>query len=124
MRISDWSSDVCSSDLVDMDDLRVLRDVVVGVEGGVEAEPRAEREDDVSLPGEATGDWIAARAHLSREQRVVGRNDVAVTGRGGDRDLQHLGQADHLLRAAAPLDTGAGHEIGRASGRERGVQYV
>src|SRR3546814_6762240 len=74
MRISDWSSDVCSSDL------RTNRDRL----------PRTV---------ERRGRWPCPSALLLR--RKAGRSD-----------------------AAAHPTHGAGGEIGRASCRERGCQYV
>src|SRR3546814_17819409 len=82
MRISDWSSDVCSSDL--------------------EMMPRGRVDELHRDPHPAAG---ASQAAL---QKVA------------DAEI-----APRLLRVRlAPLEPDGGVQIGRASGRERGCQYV
>src|SRR3546814_12406366 len=100
MRISDWSSDVCSSDLEDL--LAVHHDGVV----------------QRAAAGEAHG------AHLLDvlcEAEGAGARDIALEGA-----LAHLGEP--LLaadRGAGEVDLEAdGEEIGRASCRERVCKSV
>src|SRR3546814_17905149 len=103
MRISDWSSDVCSSDLV-------------GVLDGLDARnPRLE----------------PANVRVVVLQRVVGEADAAAAvgldqrGRGALAEPQHDQRLDLLGRTglAEIADRGLG-EIGRASCRERVWQDV
>src|SRR3546814_16221394 len=99
MRISDWSSDVCSSDL----DLAGTNDLL-------DAQAVAMR--DPSLEQVADG----------RESDVGMRPDIRVAKLVG-RQVQGAGMIEEDERpdhAALP----EGEEIGRASGRERVCQYV
>src|SRR3546814_11860196 len=108
MRISDWSSDVCSSDLaapvLDEGQRRRLnrRQRTAGI-GRLRGE----------AGGERRGDFRAALPRaLAGEARALGLNETGV---------------DILLRAApalAPIAGAARHQIGRASGRERGGPSV
>src|SRR3546814_14198721 len=97
MRISDWSSDVCSSDLVGV----VGGDLARRLDRGVRA--------------------VAGRMILEQHVgQVPARAEILQAG-GGVEPVR-LGIADALdaLQHVRP----AGEEIGRASGRERGCQYV
>src|SRR3546814_2501150 len=109
MRISDWSSDVCSSDLVALRSDRRARGI-----------PRAWLEEVVELVFDSHPDGVVGRC-VRREAAWRGADDRAVAGRSVGR-----------LRPAAPLDlhavatSGARNRvaIGRASCRERVCQYV
>src|SRR3546814_11524504 len=104
MRISDWSSDVCSSDLPR---LRPF------------GEPRR---------GEACR---LASASVVEPEMMLGRLHIAITvlartARHAHRDriakpLEACGVVERL--AARPRQRGDTGEIGRASGRERVCQY-
>src|SRR3546814_15139485 len=115
MRISDWSSDVCSSDLDDAD----LR-AAAGIAG-----------DGLDLD-----DAVVDFGHFLREQLL---HELAV--RAAEEDLRaaafaaHAGNdrahpvadAKHLARdllVAADHAFSPAQEIGRATARERGCQYV
>src|SRR3546814_3632810 len=84
MRISDWSSDVCSSDLVDAEvDLRVV-DVgrIVGA-GEMQADARkllAEAAEPRHQPERQQG------GHTAYRQVAAGRGAGHAQGRGGDLD--------------------------------------
>ena len=65
----------------DLDDVGGLVDVVVGIEGRVEAEAGAERQDYVGLLGKARGDGIAARGPSGRRSGD-GRTGWRHRGRG------------------------------------------
>src|SRR3546814_19779685 len=96
MRISDWSSDVCSSDLV--------------------AAPA--RDDDRRGIGAGT---IAQR---DREMRRVGEDDGRLGHRLARRSAQNLVRALALRLLEFGGAVGLAHlEIGRASCRERVCQY-
>src|SRR3546814_2477550 len=90
MRISDWSSDVCSSDLA------------------------IER---VTVTAENLSDFLGVRRFsfgMAEKENKVGQvTGLAWTEVGGD-----------LLTIEVADMPGKGVEIGRASGRERGGQYV
>src|SRR3546814_1037960 len=100
MRISDWSSDVCSSDLLEE----------IGVEdfgvGGGEDEAQLDRgmqpDRRASLVTPGHGEALAA-AELRRDDHFHVREKPVW-------DLNRIG--------------GAAVEVGRASGRERGCQFV
>src|SRR3546814_9274118 len=97
MRISDWSSDVCSSDL--------------NMRGGAQTR-RNEAE---------AHEWRPERAaQYSRADQVA---DAA--RRSGFRMLaQEREQIDRARKRPAQMIDGADHEIGRASWRERVCKYV
>src|SRR3546814_5166520 len=104
MRISDWSSDVCSSDLA-----RVLIAAVAG-----EALLVARIED---------GD--AAQREQHRMRKFCAPEDFLITGRGKGL-AREVGEAAEVVVASegrkperCPVV-----EIGRASGRERVCPYV
>src|SRR3546814_13708521 len=100
MRISDWSSDVCSSDLFGLDQLLENAELVVGIEDG-----------EIALQADQFG---VAAEHLRRDA-VKG----AEPGHALDRVADHA--PDALAHFARRL---VGEEIGRASCRERVCQYV
>src|SRR3546814_9683384 len=99
MRISDWSSDVCSSDLVAKHDI-------------MEAHPSREHRERAQGPASEMGP-VAHR----EQQRVIGNRLVL--------DLLDRVPAPHALR----LGLGTGKmswigQLGRAPGRERVGPYV
>src|SRR3546814_10086883 len=98
MRISDWSSDVCSSDLRHMADQHIIAD-----------------------------DQRAA-IRVTRARRIAMEHaSVLDIGALADADAEYVG-AQHAIvpdRASRPdLDIADDREIGRASCRERVCQYV
>src|SRR3546814_4257027 len=98
MRISDWSSDVCSSDLrIDVERLELHGGELLHALAG-------ERQHPVELV-------LVERLLLGG---ALNLDEAAV---GGEHEIGvHLG--------AAVLDIVEVEQIGRASGRERGCQYV
>src|SRR3546814_12948721 len=102
MRISDWSSDVCSSDLLDPEDVRQLA--------------RHLGLADAGRPGEQ----IAADRLLRLPQPGTGKLD-----RGRQRGDGGILPEHHRLEVALQVgEHGLVVEIGRASCRERVCQYV
>src|SRR3546814_13398923 len=114
MRISDWSSDVCSSDLLQLLELRFLapddprfRGTLTVVEEGLRRGGymlRYATEDDFGLPHTAFNVctfWLIEALHAT----------------GRDEDARIL--FEEMLARRTPAG-----QIGRASGRERGCQYV
>src|SRR3546814_18679950 len=124
MRMSDWSSDVCSSDLLDLLDvpqgnvaehhLVVARRPAVHLD--VEARPRAGEEGVGALrrPGAVDA------AHGGRQVGGAGDGDVGDARQPVARRL-HVGALLKILRI---LDDDTGGEIGRAAWRERVCEYV
>src|SRR3546814_12699969 len=106
MRISDWSSDVCSSDLVDRG-ARALRIGAAVLKAGV----------DLQHPFRAP-DVDSARAARLRPPLLY-RQIVPAVGIVGMDERADLGR-----RLVAVVDLAVGGQIGRASCRERGCQYV
>src|SRR3546814_12368664 len=116
MRISDWSSDVCSSDLRFADDSHVLRIVaslviviffaIYSASGLVAGGKLFETAFGFSYQ---TGLWVTASVVVAF---VVLGGFLAVS-------LTDFVQGTIMMIALVALP-----EIGRASGRERGCQYV
>src|SRR3546814_19747542 len=119
MRISDWSSDVCSSDLVAVERDGILLAAVVGRTEG--------REPDADALG---ADFLDERGrHLEQQARPVGdRSSIFVGAKIGVRLQELLDQIAVRTMKFDAIETGgagiARAEIGRASCRERGCQYV
>src|SRR3546814_15320962 len=123
MRISDWSSDVCSSDL---EGVAALADLTLHV-AGLPGDP------DVPLVAVVVGleVLVADRPVLDRRslwQRVlaVALDVVAPVLEVARVEAPRLGRPVHP-GAAVPVARGEGAvhaPIGRASGRERGCQNV
>src|SRR3546814_12969178 len=109
MRISDWSSDVCSSDLVGERAVLVLRTVVVRVEKVALAIARGHRADhaDAVVAGELVGEFDELRAveeiayHVQEQARVA---PVAP-------------RLDHAVAVEHELEDCARPRIGRAQKR-------
>src|SRR3546814_12042343 len=99
MRISDWSSDVCSSDLV------------AAVNGG-------RYSTDLHLQHDPSATQAFAETHVRRLEAM--RRAGAGVERAADGSWTIA--ADHVDRAAAY--EARRHQIGRASCRERVCQYV
>src|SRR3546814_14455208 len=103
MRISDWSSDVCSSDL----DAALV--AIVADEG---------RRQALIVRRPVTARVVAALRILDLHH--VGAEIGQRHGAEGTRDdAREIGDADAVARRE-----GGSREIGRASGRERVWQYV
>src|SRR3546814_5141294 len=100
MRISDWSSDVCSSDL-----LGAEIDAIALPLGGTVAQHEV-REVEVELMGRHVG----ATHHEAHVAEGAGVDDLLVVRLGDSVELAGLGVVDE--------------EIGRASCRERVWPYV
>src|SRR3546814_10198003 len=78
MRISDWSSDVCSSDLIlrktSLDELPQLLNVLAGHMSIVG--PRPIVPDEIERYGQFFADYCSVRPGLTGLWQVSGRNDV------------------------------------------------
>src|SRR3546814_13227289 len=103
MRISDWSSDVCSSDLVDdrealRTDVKSLKQTIVEVAGD-------DRERTVLIRADARTPW----------QAVI--TAYHALGQLGFRRIAHATAPEQQPAAAAP------GRIGSAARMERGGQY-
>src|SRR3546814_14807252 len=109
MRISDWSSDVCSSDLA----------------------------EDVTLPGFGhqmgrlpAAAWADAAGLLQgveegmADEGVSGPGAAVPLGRRQLGDARQRADGDSFVLARRPVHAAPSHEIGRASCRERVWQYV
>src|SRR3546814_14755726 len=102
MRISDWSSDVCSSDLrleqtlLDKDQLKALR----------KTEGKAEK------------------AAKKNKDKPAAKSRVFVLDFDGDIKASATESLRHEITALLTLATPKDEEIGRASCRERECQYV
>src|SRR3546814_16523457 len=113
MRISDWSSDVCSSDLVE---LRHAVTEALAVGGGEKVHRRkdiaeaAARHLDVARLVHAGGDEDGVVA-AAQGGEAFGAADVAVEVEDDPAELQKVGTAAHNLL----LQLEAGGENGRAS---------
>src|SRR3546814_14016578 len=107
MRISDWSSDVCSSDLQALPAVVELAHDQAGIVEGRETNTDREIEhfgDHVDRPVDAL------EVHGNRRVRLHETRDETA-----ELELQQADRAGHADHPA---------EHGRASGRARGCQYV
>src|SRR3546814_20273724 len=107
MRISDWSSDVCSSDLAD-DDLGIL----VGDKAAVAAHEAAA---------------VVALRDAALEMVGVRQSTLGVVNGGHGATVAQAPVADKKAGSDPEVDEAAarqGTEIGRASCRERVCTYV
>src|SRR3546814_16894138 len=107
MRISDWSSDVCSSDLADR----------IGARDAIEIGRTGVEIVRFGAPAQNPVDTIE-RAQRGRNALGVGRLAVVDIN-----DARHLADPLHPVRKAGEGFEPA-IEIGRASCRERGGKYV
>src|SRR3546814_13290310 len=107
MRISDWSSDVCSSDL-----LTVLALAQADSQPGVGARRLVDRHLDRAVFDAVDADALLEIAELRLVQRPEHPHPVAPDP-GGRRQLE----------VASELAV-VGQQIGRASCRARGCEYV
>src|SRR3546814_15331613 len=127
MRISDWSSDVCSSDLQ-------FREVLAAMQDGESAKKRVENMERVL--GDDPEQWII---QCDEHAAFAGNNYLPFMLKPyGDKrallyqcldvlELQSSSQDDTLVRAIAWIRewrTARREQIGRASCRERVCQYV
>src|SRR3546814_13359711 len=105
MRISDWSSDVCSSDLRRLDGLVLQNEAIV-----TDTEVRPDDRTRADVGGKPVSGRLRAMVLVLAEpvQPVIGERDVHA----------------RLVRRKALLNLAEGPEIGRASGRESVWQYV
>src|SRR3546814_20836893 len=99
MRISDWSADVCSSDLTDQATVEIVEMVLAG----------SINKQIVTAINGAGGTGIG----------LSGKDGRLIEARKLRRSVRDPGSNIEKL-----LDLGFVGEIGRASGRERGCQYV
>src|SRR3546814_13606765 len=108
MRISDWSSDVCSPDLAVFSlDIRAAEDSV-----------RDAAADDVF----AEIARICARRNVEHKLTELYRSTATPCHPGLMDAAEAAIKTQHVPTMRLP--SGAGHEIGRASCRERVCQYV
>src|SRR3546814_4125782 len=88
MRISDWSSDVCSSDLLDAVNLlaaQVAAGMIdAGIGGGVESMSR-------TVMGYDSGAWTS-------DPQIAFANHYAPQGIGADRSEEHTSELQSLMR--------------------------
>src|SRR3546814_4724089 len=102
MRISDWSSDVCSSDLHDLDTMLAERDRL--------------NADIQTILDQQTDAWGIKVANVEIKHVDLNENMI--------RAIAKQAEAERLRRAKVINAEGEQQEIGRASCRERVCQYV
>src|SRR3546814_14804236 len=113
MRISDWSSDVCSSDLGNMNE-RTRPDAVQGLHYGSAAAAEAPRVDIHSAATARAGGAADRRGQAFPDREVQGDLRRSEDLDGGD------GHGSH----ATGVVSISGVKIGSASCRERVCKYV
>src|SRR3546814_5828949 len=112
MRISDWSSDVCSSDLVDIDQLEAFRQPA---QPGQEEDSRYDldeklRQGEVGCgePGEGNADGEPGAAHENEGRkamvlRLVGRAERTGGADGPDQRKRRVDRGQRCLAWRQPL---------------------
>src|SRR3546814_16741512 len=126
MRISDWSSDVCSSDLIDGGTITADGDIALTA-GGAIAIAQATMQGDGLLSLAGT-DGISVDTLVSQGRTSLASSDGAIT----IANLASQGAINAAGDSIAIGGSGVVHfatlthdgQIGRASGRERVWQYV
>src|SRR3546814_4775987 len=135
MRISDWSSDVCSSDLVVEDDARDLP-ALAGARAIAEEPAAPEPDGGVGLIGRRlddvpgridvprTGEMAAMGFARENDGFALGVGQGAVGDKPGrqDRKVRWSGRGDRGHRRRLDPGGGVGVLVGRAAGGERGGQ--
>src|SRR3546814_19400475 len=129
MRISDWSSDVCSSDLIELHGAQGLL-VNVTCDESLSLE---EYEYISARVSEIASDEADAKIGMSINPNLNGELRVTVvatglTGSGATAQMPTLAQPNRagtprvaqLIRPAEPARYGQSQQIGRESSRERG----
>src|SRR3546814_11380653 len=117
MRISDWSSDVCSSDLRSLDHTRIERRLAAD-DGGVELVPVLNSENRPGVDGgvlqQEKPAWPlgAVQRRAVHRARVLEGDHAGMSGEGNR--LREIDAAGHRLDAAAidPVDL-----VARTEGR-------
>src|SRR3546814_18806379 len=114
MRISDWSSDVCSSDLVDLSQVQAEGDRIR--HSDLDAFLRYSAGQGYHAPG-------ASRARTDEPVKVIGmRRKIAENMAASKRAIQHfisLEEMDVTAPQALRADLHPTRENTKASGRER-----
>src|SRR3546814_3520342 len=117
MRISDWSSDVCSSDLLLLEArlVRLVDDDDAQLRIGQEKR-RARTDDDLRIPA---GDGMPRAAALGRTEATVPRDGLAAEARrkAGEHRLGQRDFGEQDERLLARFDRGGGRltiDLGRS----------
>src|SRR3546814_5116233 len=143
MRISDWSSDVCSSDLAEIVENEVARareegatvfDVLatLGWDAAAIDSLRAEVPDDGWIEGffrvlikRRSRKKPISRATINEALRNIDPSDLGLRGNGSEKGgIVKLSHQRSVNTHGSHLDPGDAMEIGRESCRERVCQYV
>src|SRR3546814_13776239 len=122
MRISDWSSDVCSSDLAPRGVDLHIPDAWAAAQRRIDGRLQARLSDQGSHYKRRGGFLEISIARLADIAHHVGRNAplrIEATLRGNDADARQVGKVHFDNRVLLPAQ-----QIGRGSGRERGCWYV
>src|SRR3546814_2083224 len=114
MRISDWSSDVCSSDLLQQG--AALTTLAVVAQGAVDI---LERRQEVADEDELRAAWQRQRRRQVVGGRLPGLHQGGDLGEGGA-----AGRGPQTGAKQRDVPAAAHQPIGRASCRERVCQYV
>src|SRR3546814_11699938 len=121
MRISDWSSDVCSSDLLDTAETVFAADLDAGLETRMRALHPADHVFDVAKPAERGGLQFRRAGPLGKDQRrlvlALAAGDVAARE-------QHIAAQVVRARAFDPESKLAGFRFRRVQVGPRSVQIV
>src|SRR3546814_20266067 len=121
MRISDWSSDVCSSDLYMAPERIKLAYVSLSLDALQTAAAPSADVLKVLYDAEKQGRFTTAEERTARHILIkFGADKSAATNQAKDNETQHKGGADF----AALAKTDSDDNIGRESRRDRVGQYV
>src|SRR3546814_3509721 len=98
MRISDWSSDVCSSDLVRILAQRLLPPAPARIAEDVDV-GRPERQPVIAVVIPLALRLVVFGAALGRDHLALGVEQRAIEGRGhADRSEEHTSELQSLMR--------------------------
>src|SRR3546814_15314975 len=122
MRISDWSSDVCSSDLSDGAQV-----VALGYPGNVDLATAQSALDYITPLSPVRSQGVFSGARSLAGVRVLLHTAGIARGNSGGPLLDPCGRVigvNSAITRGQDGDSSFAFEIGRASCRERGCQYV
>src|SRR3546814_12411289 len=116
MRISDWSSDVCSSDLASPDRRRILRNWPSVFSDDVAGSVTS---DETGLSAQAAAMYFQRQGCAAKGAFRQQSADQPMTMAAAGTMVILIGAIHDVIAAHDRIESGFGGVIGRAAGRER-----